>query len=62
MIATPDTKPTPRSPARIIVRRAASHADPTAAATVHHHACQVPHPPGPHDTARMTRLIQRGAR
>jgi hypothetical protein len=35
MTATPDML-TPRSPARITVRRATSHADPTAAATDGH--------------------------
>jgi hypothetical protein len=36
MLATPDTRLTPRSPARITVRRATSHADPKAAATDGH--------------------------
>jgi hypothetical protein len=58
--ATPDTKLTPRSPAGITFRPVTSQADLTAAATVQHHAHQVPHPPGPHDIARVTRLIQRG--
>jgi ribosomal protein S18 acetylase RimI-like enzyme len=60
MIATPDTPLTPRSPAGVSIRHAASDADLTAAATVQHHAYQVPYPPGPHDIARLTRLIQRG--
>jgi len=60
MIATPATRLTPRSPAGITIRHAASDADLTAAATVQHHAYQIPYPPGPHDIARLTRLTQRG--
>jgi ribosomal protein S18 acetylase RimI-like enzyme len=60
MIATPETRLTPRSPAGITVRAAASDADLVVATTVQHHAYQLPHPPGPQDTARMARVIQRG--
>lgn len=60
MIATPSTPLTPRSPAGITIRPAASGADLIAAATVQHHAYQVPHPPGPSDIARLTSLIRRG--
>jgi ribosomal protein S18 acetylase RimI-like enzyme len=60
MIATPLTRLTPRSPAGITIRQATSDADLTAAATVQHHAYQMPSPPGPHDIARLTRLTQRG--
>jgi GNAT superfamily N-acetyltransferase len=60
MISTPDTRLTPRSPAGTIVRLAASDSDLAAAATVQHDAYQLPRPPGPHDTARLARLIQRG--
>lgn len=60
MISTPGTRLTPRSPAGITVRLAGSDADLAAAVTVQHHAYQLSDPPGPHDTARMARLIQRG--
>jgi len=60
MTATPATRLTPRSPARVTVRQATSDADLAAAATVQHHAYQMPSPPGPHDIARLTRLTQRG--
>jgi GNAT superfamily N-acetyltransferase len=60
MIATPDHHLTPRSPAGITIRQAASHADLAVAATVQHHAYQMPDPPGPHDIARLSRLVQRG--
>jgi ribosomal protein S18 acetylase RimI-like enzyme len=60
MIASPATRLTPRSPARITIRLAASDADLAAAAAVQHHAYQIPHPPGPHDIARLTRVTQRG--
>jgi ribosomal protein S18 acetylase RimI-like enzyme len=60
MIATPGTRLTPRSPVGITIRQAASDADLAAAATVQHHAYQMPSPPGPHDIARLTRLTQRG--
>ncbi len=60
MIATPDHQLTPRSPVGITIRQAASEADLTAAATVQHHAYQVPDPPGPHDIARLSRLVKRG--
>jgi len=60
MIATPGTRLTPRSPAGISVRQAVGDDDLAAAVTVQHQAYQVPDPPGPHDMARMTRLIQRG--
>jgi ribosomal protein S18 acetylase RimI-like enzyme len=60
MIATPATRLTPRSPAGITIRQATSDADLAAAATVQHHAYQLPDPPGPHDIARLTRLTQRG--
>jgi GNAT superfamily N-acetyltransferase len=60
MIATPATRLTPRSPAGITIRQATSDADLAAAATVQHHAYQLPSPPTPHDIARLTRLTQRG--
>jgi ribosomal protein S18 acetylase RimI-like enzyme len=60
MIATPATRLTPRSTAGITIRQAATDADLIAAATVQHHAYQVPRPPGPHDIARLTTLTQRG--
>jgi len=60
MIATAATRLTPRSPAGITIREATSDTDLTAAATVQHHAYQIPHPPGPHDIARLTSLTQRG--
>jgi GNAT superfamily N-acetyltransferase len=60
MIATPATRLTPRSPAGITIRQATGDADLAAAATVQHHAYQMPSPPGPHDIARLTRLTQRG--
>jgi len=60
MIAAPDTVLTPRSPAGITVRQAAGDADLAASAAVQHDAYQMPHPPGPHDIARMTGLVQRG--
>jgi GNAT superfamily N-acetyltransferase len=60
MTATPATRLTPRSPDGITIRQAASESDLTAAATVQHHAYQMPHPPGPHDIARLTSLVQRG--
>jgi len=60
MIATPGTRLTPRSPAGITIRKATSDEDLTAAATVQHHAYQMPCPPGPHDIARLNRLTQRG--
>jgi ribosomal protein S18 acetylase RimI-like enzyme len=60
MTATPGTRLTPRSADGIIIRQATSDADLTAAATVQHHAYQMPSPPGPHDIARLTRLTQRG--
>jgi ribosomal protein S18 acetylase RimI-like enzyme len=60
MIATPGTRLTPRSPAGITVRQATSDADLTAAATIQHHAYEMPRPPASHDIARLTRLAQRG--
>jgi ribosomal protein S18 acetylase RimI-like enzyme len=60
MIATPTTHLTPRAPAGITIRQAASDTDLAAAATVQHLAYQVPHPPGTHDIARLTLLTQRG--
>jgi ribosomal protein S18 acetylase RimI-like enzyme len=60
MIATPDTPLAPRSPAGITIRPAAGDTDLTAAATVQHHAYQIPHPPGPHDIARLAGLTRRG--
>ena len=60
MTATPATRLTPRSPAGIAIRRAAGDADLAAAASVQHHAYQMPHPPGAHDIARLTRLTRRG--
>ena len=60
MIATPATRLTSRSPVGITIRQAASEADLTAAATVQHHAYQMPRPPGPHDIARLTSLTRRG--
>jgi ribosomal protein S18 acetylase RimI-like enzyme len=60
MIATPGTRLTPRSPAAITIRQATNDADLTAAATVQHHAYEMPHPPGPQDIPRLTRLVQRG--
>jgi predicted N-acetyltransferase YhbS len=60
MIATQDTVLTARSPAGITVRQAADDTDLAGSAAVQHHAYEVPHPPGPADIARMTRLIQRG--
>lgn len=60
MIATPDTALTARPPAAITVRQAADDADLAGSAAVQHHAYEVPHPPGPPDIARMSRLIQRG--
>jgi ribosomal protein S18 acetylase RimI-like enzyme len=60
MTATPATRLTPRSPAGITIRQAASEPELTAAATVQHHAYEVPSPPGLHDIARLTSLVQRG--
>jgi GNAT superfamily N-acetyltransferase len=60
MTATPATRLTPRSPAGITVRQAVGDADLAAAAAVQHHAYQMPHPPGAHDIARLTRLTGRG--
>jgi GNAT superfamily N-acetyltransferase len=60
MIATPATPLTPRSSAGITIRQAAGDADLTAAATVQHNAYEMPHPPGPHDIARLTALTRRG--
>jgi ribosomal protein S18 acetylase RimI-like enzyme len=60
MIATPATPLTPRSPAGITILLATSDSDLAAAATVQHHAYQLPAPPGPQDVARLTRLPQRG--
>lgn len=60
MIATSATRLTPRAPDGIIIRQATSDIDLTAAATIQHHAYQVPHPPDTHDIARLTRLTQRG--
>lgn len=60
MIATPATWLTPRTPAGITIRQATTDADLAAAATVQHHAYQMPHPPGPHDIARLTRLTRQG--
>jgi GNAT superfamily N-acetyltransferase len=60
MIATPETELSPRSPAGISVRPAASESDLAAAVAVQHHAYEVPDPPGPHDVARLTGLVQRG--
>ena len=60
MIAVPDTRLTPRAPAGITIRQATRDDDLTAAATVQHHAYQMPRPPGPHDIARLARLTQRG--
>jgi len=60
MTATPGTRLTPRSPDGIIIRQPTSDADLAAAATVQHHAYQMPSPPGPHDITRLTRLTQRG--
>jgi ribosomal protein S18 acetylase RimI-like enzyme len=51
---------TPRSPAGMTIRQATSDTDLTAAAVAQHHAYQVPHPPGAHDTARLTSLTRRG--
>jgi hypothetical protein len=45
MTATPDTKLTPRSPARITVRQATSHADPTTAA-INAHCARTAHSEG----------------
>ena len=59
MIAAPATPLAARSPAGITIRQAASDADLTAAAAVQHHAYQMPHPPGPHDLARLTALTRR---
>jgi ribosomal protein S18 acetylase RimI-like enzyme len=60
MIATPATPLTPRSPTGITIRQATSDTDLAAAAAVQHHAYQIPYPPGPHDTARLTNLNRRG--
>jgi len=60
MIATPDTRLTPRSPAGTTIRQATGYDDLTAAATVQHHAYDIPGPPGPYDIARLTRLTRRG--
>jgi len=60
MTATPLTRLTPRSPAGITIRQAAGDADLAAAAAIQHHAYQMPHPPGAHDIARLTRLTRRG--
>jgi ribosomal protein S18 acetylase RimI-like enzyme len=60
MTATPATRLTPGSPAGITIRLAASDADLAAAASVQHHAFQMPCPPAPHDIARLARLAQRG--
>jgi ribosomal protein S18 acetylase RimI-like enzyme len=60
MIAVPATRLTPRPPAGITIRQATSDTDLTAAATVQHHAYQIPHPPGPHDIARLAGLTRRG--
>jgi ribosomal protein S18 acetylase RimI-like enzyme len=60
MTATPATPLTPRTPTGITIRLAASDADLAAAATVQHHAYQVPHPPGPHDIARLARTARHG--
>jgi GNAT superfamily N-acetyltransferase len=60
MTATPDTRLIPRSPAGITIRLATDDDDLTNALIVQHHAYQMPDPPGPHDLARLTRLIQRG--
>jgi GNAT superfamily N-acetyltransferase len=60
MTAAPGTRLTPRSPAGITIRQAASDVDLAAAAAVQHHAYQVPYPPRPPDIARLTRLNQRG--
>ena len=51
MITAPGTRLTPRSPAGITIRQATSDADLTAAATVQHHAYQMPHPPARHRLA-----------
>ncbi|HEY3954842.1 MAG TPA: UTRA domain-containing protein [Streptosporangiaceae bacterium] len=53
MIATPTTRLTPRAPGGIVIRQATSDTDLSAAATVQHHAYQMPHPPGTHDIARL---------
>jgi hypothetical protein len=58
MIATPATRLTPRSPAGITICQATSDAG--LAAAVQHHAYQMPHPPAPHDIARLARLTLRG--
>lgn len=55
MIATPDIRLTPRAPAGTTIRQATGDDDLTAAATVQHHAYQMPCPPGPYDIARLTR-------
>ena len=60
MTATPATRLIPRSPAGITIRPAAGDADLASAAAVQHHAYQMPHPPGAHDVARLTRLTGRG--
>jgi ribosomal protein S18 acetylase RimI-like enzyme len=60
MISRPDTRLTPREPAGITVREAASDADLAAAAVVQHHAYLVPVPPGPEDIARLARVAERG--
>jgi GNAT superfamily N-acetyltransferase len=60
MIATPGTVLSPRSPTGITIRQADDEADLTAAAAVQHHAYELPHPPGPHDIARLTGVLQRG--
>ena len=60
MTATPATRLTPRSAAGITIRQAVGDADLTAAASVQHHAYQMPQPPGAHDIARLTRLTRRG--
>ena len=60
MIAFPDTVLTPRSPAGIALRLAASEADVLAALTVQHIAYEVPSPPGQPDIARVTRMTGRG--
>jgi ribosomal protein S18 acetylase RimI-like enzyme len=60
LISTPDTSLTPREPAGITVREAASDADLAAAAVVQHHAYRVPVPPGLEDIARLARVAERG--
>src|SRR6202522_3159779 len=60
MVSGPGVVLTPREPAGVTVRAAAGDADLQAAAAVQHEAYAVPHPPGPHDVARLAGVVRRG--